>query len=69
MRGKELVTTLMTRMLTRLRRAVTSERGASLVEYALLVGLIAIVCVVALAFLGDSASQSFSSSGELVGAA
>jgi len=32
------------------------ERGASLVEYALLVALIALVCVTAVQFLGSSAS-------------
>jgi len=40
-----------------------SERGASLVEYALLVALIAIVCVVAISFLGSSASRTFGSAG------
>ena len=44
-----------------------SERGASMVEYALLVALIAIVCLVAVAFLGQSASQRFSSVGSAVG--
>jgi pilus assembly protein Flp/PilA len=45
------------------------ERGASLVEYALLVALIAIVCLVAVAFLGSSASSRFSSVGSSVGSA
>jgi len=36
------------------------ERGASLVEYALLVVLIAVVCLVAVQLLGDQASTSFS---------
>ncbi len=40
-----------------------SDRGASLVEYALLVGLIALVCVVAVTFLGQSVSSKFSSVG------
>lgn len=44
-----------------------SERGASLVEYALLVALIAVVCLVAIAFLGKSASQRFSNVGSAVG--
>mgnify|MGYP000857658314 CR=1 FL=1 len=35
-----------------------TERGASLVEYALLVALIAVVCIAALQFLGDTASES-----------
>jgi pilus assembly protein Flp/PilA len=37
-----------------------SERGASLVEYALLVALIAIVCVIAVTVLGEQTSESFS---------
>ena len=45
------------------------ERGASLVEYALLVALIAVVCLVAIAFLGRSASSRFSSVGSSVGGA
>jgi pilus assembly protein Flp/PilA len=40
-----------------------TERGASLVEYALLVALIAVVCVIAVQILGQSASKSFSSTG------
>ena len=45
------------------------ERGASLVEYALLVALIAIVCLSAIAFLGTSASTKFSSVGNSVAGA
>jgi pilus assembly protein Flp/PilA len=40
-----------------------SERGASLVEYALLVALIAIVCIVAVGFLGETASSSYEDMG------
>ena len=36
-----------------------AERGASLVEYALLLALIAIVCVTAVQFLGDSSAASY----------
>lgn len=39
------------------------ERGASLVEYALLIALIAVVCIVAVTFLGQSASSGFSNAG------
>lgn len=42
---------------------VSSERGASLVEYALLVALIAVVCVGAVTFLGREVSDSISSAG------
>lgn len=40
-----------------------TERGASLVEYALLVALIAVVCIVAITFLGEEASDKFSEVG------
>jgi len=40
-----------------------SERGASLVEYALLVALIAVVCIVAISFIGNSAEDKFSDVG------
>ena len=43
------------------------ERGASLVEYALLVALIAVICIVAISFLGQSASSKFSSVGSSIG--
>ena len=39
------------------------EKGASLVEYALLVALIAVVCIIAITFVGSSASTKFSSVG------
>ena len=41
---------------------VKTDRGASLVEYALLVALIAVVCIVAITFLGKAASRSSSQS-------
>lgn len=36
------------------------DRGASLVEYALLVALIAIVCIAAVTFLGTEVSSKYS---------
>ena len=44
-------------------RFARDERGASLVEYALLVALIAVVCIVAVTLLGHNASAKFSSVG------
>ena len=38
-----------------------TDRGASLVEYALLVALIAVVCIVAITTLGKGASSKFNS--------
>jgi pilus assembly protein Flp/PilA len=39
------------------------EMGASLVEYALLVALIAVVCIVAVSLIGGNASNKFSQVG------
>ena len=44
-----------------------SERGASLVEYALLVALIAVVCIAAVTILGKNASNKFNSVGSSIG--
>ena len=43
-----------------------TERGASLVEYALLVALIAVVCIAAISFLGRAANSKFSNVGSAV---
>ena len=43
-----------------------TERGASLVEYALLVALIAVVCIAAVTVLGSNASDKFSSVGSSI---
>ncbi len=40
-----------------------SERGAALVEYALLLALVAVVCIVALSTLGGKASTKFNDIG------
>ncbi len=48
---------------TWLTARIKSDRGASLVEYALLVALIAVVCIVAISFLGRKASEEFGSVG------
>ncbi len=42
------------------------ERGASLVEYALLVALIAVVCIVAVTTLGEGASSKFDKVGDSI---
>ena len=57
-------TALILRLQTRLR--ARGDEGASLVEYALLVALIAIVCIAAVLFLGQEGSQSFSRVGTSV---
>ncbi len=44
-----------------IRTKARTERGATLVEYALLVALIAVVCIVAITGLGNKVSGSFNS--------
>jgi len=39
---------------------IDEDRGASLVEYALLLALLAMVCIAAVSALGDTTSASFS---------
>jgi pilus assembly protein Flp/PilA len=46
---------------TYLTSLAKSDRGASLVEYSLLIGLIAVVCIVAVTTLGTTASSKFDS--------
>ena len=43
-----------------LQARTRTDRGASLVEYALLVALIAVVCIAAVTLLGSNASSKFS---------
>ena len=43
-----------------------SERGAALVEYALLVALIAVVCIAAISVLGTGARDKFSEVGDSI---
>ena len=47
-------------------RRVNDEQGASLVEYALLLSLIAVVCISAVTFFGHSTSDSFSTSNSVI---
>ena len=49
-------------------RLERNERGANLVEYALLVGLIALVCIGAIAVFGGGVEKNFSRTGSTVGA-
>ena len=47
----------MQKLIDRFRR---EEQGAALVEYGMLVGLIAVICVVAVTALGTEVSTAFS---------
>lgn len=48
---------------TWLQAHARSERGASLVEYALLVALIAVVAIAAITFLGGEATNTLNEAG------
>ena len=47
-------------------RLARTERGASLVEYALLVALIAVVCIGAVTLLGSNANTKLSAAGNSI---
>ncbi len=47
-------------------RFTRTERGAALVEYALLLALIAVVCIVALQGLGNQAEDKFTDVGNSI---
>lgn len=49
----------MTTMKTVIRKLANNEDGAALVEYGLLVGLIAVICVAAVTLLGQRVSGAF----------
>ena len=49
-----------------LKERVSEDRGATAVEYALMVALIAVVIILAVTFIGESASEKFSQVGSAV---
>lgn len=59
----------MTQVSHLLRNLVRDEEGASLVEYVLLVALIAVVCIVAVTTLGKAANAKFNETATKVGGA
>lgn len=44
---------------TQIRTRITSDRGATAVEYGLMVALIAVVIIAAVTFLGETLSTTF----------
>lgn len=53
-------------MKNEVKQVEKKERGASMVEYALLVALIAVVLIVGVTALSKNISQSFSASGSAI---
>jgi pilus assembly protein Flp/PilA len=52
-----------------LKERLSEDRGATAVEYALMVALIAVVIILAVTFIGTSASTKFSEVGSAVSGA
>ena len=59
----------MSLMITRLRAFARNNEGQDLIEYALLVALIAIICVGAVTFAGEQVLAIFNSIGAALAAA
>lgn len=57
----------MTNFKAALHRFLSRDDGAALVEYAVLLVLVAIACIVAAAFLGQSISKMFDSTATKIG--
>jgi Flp pilus assembly pilin Flp len=58
------------RLRAALRRIRSEERGAGMVEYGLLIGLIALVAITGLRYFGDSVSNTlYSESGNRIASA
>lgn len=60
---------VMSLMLTRLRAFARNDEGQDLIEYALLVALIAVICVGAVTFAGQQVLAIFTSIGNSLAAA
>ena len=52
---------------TALRRVLATERGNSVIEYALLLALVAIVCLAAVKLIGGDTSDSLSRTASVIG--
>lgn len=56
-------------MLKNLKRVMTNDEGATLVEYGLLVALIAVICIAAVGTLGHTVLGAFTGANTAIGAA
>ena len=57
----------MTSLVAALRRLLRCERGNSVIEYALLVALVAVFCLAAVTLIGTTTSNSLSSTSSSLG--
>ena len=60
--------TMLARIKNQSKALIRDEEGASLVEYILLVALIALVCIAAVTLLGRSAQVRFRAAGNAINA-
>lgn len=51
-------------MLTYIKNLIKSERGATMVEYGLMLALIAIVCIAAVGIIGTNLNNLFTTIGD-----
>ena len=58
----------MRKFVTAARKLVRDEQGATMVEYALLVALIAVVVIAAVSFLGTNASTKLNTAAQSISA-
>jgi len=59
----------MSRFISQVKKFVKADQGATMVEYGLMVALIAVVCIAAVTTLGTNLSSKFNSAATSVGAA
>lgn len=55
-------------ILTKIKRFLQSEDGPTAVEYAVMLALIIVVCLISIQALGSASSQSFSNISQSLGA-
>ena len=65
----QLLVTLQTLPKVFAHRVAKDDRGATMVEYALMVALIAVLCIVAVTFLGGSIANRFGAVGNNIASA
>lgn len=53
-------------MLKRFMDVIKDEEGATMVEYALMLALIAVVCILAVTAVGEKAEESFQASADAI---
>ena len=53
-------------MIQRIKALVTDEEGATMVEYALMLALIAVICILAVTAIGKKSANTFGAAGNAI---